>query len=114
MRIKRKEYRGQNGKVLIIGDMLELGSMAKTYHQQLAEVIKLANISKVIAIGDLMKNLYDILPIEMKLKYYTKLPDNLDVILNELAHDDLILIKSSKAIGTHKIIDYIKEQSNVI
>ena len=101
-------------KVLIIGDMLELGSMAKTYHQQLAEVIKLANISKVIAIGDLMKNLYDILPIEMKLKYYTKLPDNLDVILNELAHDDLILIKSSKAIGTHKIIDYIKEQSNVI
>jgi UDP-N-acetylmuramoyl-tripeptide--D-alanyl-D-alanine ligase len=47
-------------KVVILGDMLELGTDSAKYHRDLLEALQSANIYKFIAVGELMKNLYDL------------------------------------------------------
>ena len=66
--IKKEKFK----KYLILGDMLELGSKSKKYHEELSKVINNSNIDKVFIKGKDTIFTYKYLNKEKKGKYFTK------------------------------------------
>ncbi|MGX7349398.1 UDP-N-acetylmuramoyl-tripeptide--D-alanyl-D-alanine ligase [Dolosicoccus paucivorans] len=86
-------------RIVVLGDIRELGAKSKTYHQQLAEWIHPEAIQRVYLFGPEMKVLYEALKDVYSLDtlYYEK--ENHDRLISELQQEirseDMILIKSS-------------------
>jgi UDP-N-acetylmuramoyl-tripeptide--D-alanyl-D-alanine ligase len=94
-------------KVAVLGDMLELGKGAVKYHKELQTTLKDSGIYKFIAVGDLMKHLYD--SVDGIEKHHFKDYDSLNKALPLLIkNDDLILFKSSNGIKLNKVVEYLK------
>jgi UDP-N-acetylmuramoyl-tripeptide--D-alanyl-D-alanine ligase len=86
----------QNGRrIVILGDMLELGPEAPGYHEALAE--HLAGIDGVYCVGPLMRHLYDRLPPGQRLGWHEN-PATLEPveIASLLDDGDVVVVKGSK------------------
>ena len=84
-------------KVLILANMMELGTHEIEYHTSLLPHIIDAGVSKVYTLGNLMYELHKILPNEIAgthFKDYTELESHLKQIINA---DMMILLKGSKS-----------------
>ena len=53
-------------KVLVIGDMMELGKFSEKYHKKIADIINNSNIDVVYAVGNEIKYLWDEIAFEKK------------------------------------------------
>jgi UDP-N-acetylmuramoyl-tripeptide--D-alanyl-D-alanine ligase len=85
-----------NGRrIAILGDMLELGVDAPTYHKALAE--HLPGIDGVYCVGPLMRYLYDLLPAGKGLGWHED-PATLEPreIATLLKSGDVVVVKGSK------------------
>lgn len=97
-------------KILVLGDMLELGEHAVEMHRDLSLDILNSNYSDVYLIGPLMRYLYDIL-----IKTYScehihfyninQIVNLTDDLLSHLRPDDLILLKGSHGIHLEEVVD---------
>ena len=86
-------------KIVIIGDMLELGKKSKYYHQQAAKILNKTNIDKVFCVGSEVRHTYQKLNHSKKgllVKNISFLKEN---IFNLLENNDILLVKSSNRIG---------------
>lgn len=93
----------KTGKVLILGDMLELGVNSIGEHQKIIELLKKSDCKDVFLIGQYFQQ--TIAPV-----YYKKFL-NVDEFLNTTEQyklkDKFILIKGSRGISLEKVIDAI-------
>ncbi len=96
--------------VVILGDMRELGHNEIAEHKNIAQDIIENKIHKVIAIGRLMRYLYDELPESICLEYYIDVNESFASILALLSDGDVVLVKGSNGTKVYKLIDYFKEQ----
>jgi UDP-N-acetylmuramoyl-tripeptide--D-alanyl-D-alanine ligase len=82
-------------RIAILGDMLELGSDAPTYHEKLAK--DLPGIDGIYCVGPLMRHLYDLVPGERALGWHDD-PATLDPrkIAALLRDGDVVVVKGSK------------------
>ncbi len=95
-------------RVAVLGDMLELGEEAETYHCALAKVIEQNQIDKVFLVGILMKKLFESLPAE-KRGLWTETADEMCVQLpSQLQTGDVVLVKASNGMGLKKVINSLK------
>lgn len=94
-------------KLLILADMRELGSKAQAFHEDLKHDIINNNIDKVIAVGELMKHLYNMLPEEKRLLYCNNFEEIIDKIENYIVDNDKILIKGSFGTKIFKLTEYL-------
>jgi UDP-N-acetylmuramoyl-tripeptide--D-alanyl-D-alanine ligase len=82
-------------RIAILGDMLELGSDAPTYHKDLAK--HLPDIDGVYCVGPLMRSLYDLLPANQGLGWHedpaTLKPQTVAALLRD---GDVVVVKGSK------------------
>jgi len=86
-------------KVVILGDMLELGSYAGDEHQKIVDMVRDTSLSKVFLVGELFSQ--------------SSYPDNFRVFRDTISlndylksnplHECLILIKGSRGIGLERI-----------
>ena len=92
-------------RIALLGDMLELGSESIKFHIALLHTIVKYQIDKVYTVGDLMLELYKLLPYEIKgmhFKSSMQLKDNFyDIIQN----NDIILIKGSRGMKMDMILE---------
>lgn len=95
-------------KILILGDILELGKYSKNIHQKLGKKIKKIKNCKLILVGESVKYIY---------KYNKKrsiLCNNNDeikkLILLSNLRDKIILIKGSHGIHLEEITNFIKSE----
>jgi UDP-N-acetylmuramoyl-tripeptide--D-alanyl-D-alanine ligase len=97
-----------NQKVAILGDMLELGDDAQLYHKELAADLNKAGVYKFVAVGPLMKNLFDHVEGVEKLHFpnYESLMNEISTIIKD---QDVVLLKSSHGSNLHKIISYLRD-----
>lgn len=96
-------------KVAILGDMLELGNNTKEHHLNLVTYIKKYNIH-VISIGSLMKNVYELLPAELKLSHYNNVNElTVDQLLPLLHDKDYVLIKGSNRMRLWQVVENLLE-----
>jgi UDP-N-acetylmuramoyl-tripeptide--D-alanyl-D-alanine ligase len=85
----------QGRRIAILGDMLELGADAPTYHTALAT--HLPNIDAIYCVGPLMRHLYDLLPATKRLGWHedpaTLQPQRIAALLHS---GDVVVVKGSK------------------
>ena len=96
--IKKNKFK----KFLILGDMLELGSKSKRYHEDLSKVINNSDIDKVFVKGKQTIFTYKHLN---KNKRGNILQNNEDIDLNlskVISNNDYLMIKGSNATGLNK------------
>lgn len=91
---------GKNKKILVIGDMLELGKIAEAEHLRIAKYLKGGVYKKIFGVGDLAKNItgniYDIKTIFEQLKKYLK-------------PNTYILLKGSRSMHLDIVVDQLLE-----
>jgi len=93
-------------KVVIIGDMKELGDSSANLHAELVPYIIGSGATKIILVGVQVKFINDLLPKKMYIKQF----DNVDVLMPELESiledGEFVLIKGSRSINLQKILEY--------
>ena len=94
----RKKKNNQR-KVLVIGDMLELGIKSKYYHEQSAKMLNKTNIDKVHCVGSMMRYAHQKLNLTKRGLLFRDIRSFKENIFNLLENNDILLVKSSNRIG---------------
>jgi UDP-N-acetylmuramoyl-tripeptide--D-alanyl-D-alanine ligase len=99
-------------KILILGDMLELGDTSIKLHQGLKDVIVKSKIDEVYMIGARMKYLNDKFErTDLIKKYFTNREVLKAYIKNMNFHDSVILVKGSRGMRMEEFVSEIKNKS---
>jgi len=94
-----RKVNAKERKIILIGDMLELGKKTKFYHEKIAFLVNKTNIDKVCCVGPNMLDAYNKL-IEAKRGFFIKNVKYLEEELSKiLKNNDILLVKSSNKIG---------------
>lgn len=90
-------------KVVVLGDMLELGEVAADEHQGIVDLLKDSGLKKVFLVGSNFKN-------TTAPEYFHKV-SNVELLVDEIRSfewkNKFLFIKGSRGIKLEKIIDYI-------
>ena len=90
-------------KILVLGDMFELGKYADKEHQNVVDLIDYKNYKKVYLVGN---NFYKCKTEEIKIEKFRSL-DEMTKSVNFNDFDSMnILIKGSRGIGLEKLVNY--------
>lgn len=95
-------------KILVLGDMLELGKNEIAEHIKLKEsILLLNNIKNVILVGKLMGHLAEELK-DSSVKYFSNYEQAIEYLKNNIKDNDLVFIKGSFGSLVHKISKYLQ------
>lgn len=96
-------------KVVIIGDMRELGPASAAYHAELVPFIVDCGPTKIILVGEQVRIINDLLPKKMYIKQF----DHVDMLMQDLGsilqNGNLILIKGSRGVRLEKVLEYFDQ-----
>lgn len=96
-------YKKQN-KILILGDMLELGRVSRREHDVLLHYILDLNVFEdIYLVGEEFYNLKD----DSKSKWFKEVEELIECIKEKPIQGKTILIKGSRGIQLEKILDYL-------
>ena len=95
-------------KFVVLGDMLELGAMADDLHAGLAEPVLASGAERVYLVGKHMAALAAALPPELVAGHFANVAEAVDVIIDDLAYGDAIMIKGSNGVGLSRLVADIK------
>jgi UDP-N-acetylmuramoyl-tripeptide--D-alanyl-D-alanine ligase len=99
-------------RVMIVGDMRELGGESERLHREVAEKIAVANVQMVIAVGERSKLVTQTIKqrsegvIETHAFATTELARKR--LVSFLRPDDTILVKGSRAMGLEKLVEAVR------
>ena len=91
-------------KIIIIGDMLELGDFNEKYHSDLVNLINKTNIDHVYFCGDYLSSLFGMVSSKKKKKHFRSVKNIQSIDEFELAGGDLIFIKGGNKIGLNNLV----------
>lgn len=100
-------------KVVVLGDILELGEQSETMHRELSSAIDPEAIDELLLYGDQMKVLHERMSgtmSESKLKYFTgeKLP-LVNYLKETIQPEDTVLFKSSFSTGMLEVVSKLSQ-----
>lgn len=90
-------------KVVVLGDMLELGSKSKSEHQKLGGFLASQPLSQVFLYGEAMKDTFSSLT-GSQTKYFKDKDELVMEIKNSLSSDMVIFFKASRAMKLEEVI----------
>jgi len=100
-------------KWLVLGDMLELGTDEKVFHEELAWQITPQDFAGVCLYGNRMKWLYDKMRNQWDANHLVWTENDYDVIADTLkshtSKDSIVLVKGSRGMALENIIDLVNE-----
>lgn len=91
-------------KIVILGDMFELGSEASSEHQNIADYVKSIVLEHSILVGE---NFYDTKTKHDRISYFKSFEDLKNNIENFKLENNLILIKGSRGMALERILDLL-------
>lgn len=107
-------WKSSGDKIFVLGDMLELGSDALNYHQQLGEYAARRNIQAVYAVGQYAKHVVTgakaSLSSRITAHAYQNKEDLTDRLQQVLQPGDVILVKGSRGMRMESIVETLKTQ----
>jgi UDP-N-acetylmuramoyl-tripeptide--D-alanyl-D-alanine ligase len=95
-------------KIVVLGDMLELGETADALHAGLADAVTASGASRVHLVGRHMAALAAALPPGLVASQSAHVDDALDVIVDDLAYGDAVMIKGSNGVGLGRVVSAIE------
>ncbi|CAM9286978.1 unnamed protein product, partial [Ectocarpus sp. 12 AP-2014] len=96
---------GDGRKIMVLGDMLELGERSKHYHDALLESINSSQVDKVYLVGGAVGDLWSKLNPEIRGAALTKYNQVFPLLRRDMKDGDTILMKSSNSIGLTKLVN---------
>ena len=87
-----------NQKILVIGDMLELGEFSYEYHKKIIPIVIQAQPRVVITVGKISEIISKNLPKNIKTFHFKKVIYVYNKLIKEIKHNDLVMIKGSNSI----------------
>ena len=97
-------------KILILGDMLELGKFSEEFHIKIAKFINKTNINLVFCSGKRMKYLWDNLSNDKKGAFAQKPEELIKQLNKKINNEDILLIKGSSKSKIKIILSYLNEE----
>lgn len=97
--------RRKGRRILVLGDMLELGPDEVAYHEQLADPIARAGVDRVHVMGPLMGRLWECLPVPLRGERCETREEVRAAVQDDAENGDVILFKGSHA---NKLWDVVK------
>lgn len=98
-------------KIVVLGDMLELGPDAEKEHAALAPALREADIHIIVTVGKYMRSLHEaLLQDGFSRKQVLWLPDPMtavEAVMNIVRSEDLILIKGSQGLRMEKVTEQL-------
>jgi UDP-N-acetylmuramyl pentapeptide synthase len=102
-------------KIMLLGDMLELGENTQDYHADLATVVTEQNPHLLLLCGPKMRHLATQLGTQSACQVVSL--EDAEAALNQLpvllSDGDLVLVKSSHGTGLHKVVAELRRGSGV-
>ena len=95
-------------RLLVLGDMRELGPTASALHAELAPAILAAKVSLVFCCGEMMRNLYDALPQALRGGYVPDSASLAPLVAQVIRADDVVTVKGSNSLKLSLVIDALK------
>ena len=97
-------------KLILLGDMLELGKNSKKLHKKLSIIINRSDIDKVFVYGQDIKETFNFLSTNKKGKVFNNLREAHDHFNKIIRNNDLLMIKGSNATGLNQFSKNIKKE----
>jgi UDP-N-acetylmuramoyl-tripeptide--D-alanyl-D-alanine ligase len=97
-------------KVLVLGDMLELGNESQALHRALKDAVLESGADRVYLVGPSMAALADALPSQGVAAHAQSVDDIAETVLDQLAYGDAIMIKGSNGMRLSKLVKTIRER----
>lgn len=97
-------------RILVLGDMLELGKQESELHASVAQAIHADKIDEVYLFGDLISSLRDALQGKIKVNYFNskQQSDMIEQLQTDIKPDDIVLLKASNGMHLDKVMDALK------
>ena len=99
------EVQGDGRRVLVIGDMLELGPGAARRHAELVDAVRDADVERVHACGPLSRHLYEALPSGRRGAWAATSAELTDAVVADVRSGDAVLVKGSLGMAMRPIVD---------
>ncbi|MDO8262596.1 MAG: UDP-N-acetylmuramoyl-tripeptide--D-alanyl-D-alanine ligase [Gallionella sp.] len=92
-------------RVLVLGDMGELGDNAAAFHAEIGSEARRAGIEKLYALGALSANA--VREFGSGARHFERIEDLLDALENELDADTTVLVKGSRFMKMERVVEYL-------
>ena len=93
--------------------MFELGKDELAMHADLAGPLEVANVARVIMVGECMRALRGALPIPMRGAWAESAEAALSALLNEIEDGDVVLVKGSNGVGLSRLVAAMKTKGTL-
>lgn len=97
-------------KMLILGDMLELGPQSRSLHSSLAPAVAASGAERVYLVGSSMAALAAALGPTLVAAHTQTAGEMAKIVLGDLAYGDAVMIKGSNGVGLAGIVEQIRKQ----
>ncbi len=97
-------------KILILGDMLELGKHSIKQHKLISKIVNKSKINQVYVIGKYIKETFKGLKPDKRGKILNNNFDIIDLINKNLNNNDYLMIKGSNSTGLNRITANLKKR----
>lgn len=97
-------------KVLVLGDMLELGEQGPGLHRSLKTAVLATGASHIFLVGKAIEPLADDLDETLVAGRARRIEDLMEPILSSLAFGDAVMIKGSKGVRLASLVEQIKQR----
>jgi UDP-N-acetylmuramoyl-tripeptide--D-alanyl-D-alanine ligase len=97
-------------KVLVLGDMLELGEQGAQLHRSLKDAVLATGASRVFLVGRAIEPLADDLDAALVAGRARRIEDLMEPILSSLAFGDAVMVKGSKGVRLASLVEQIKQR----
>jgi UDP-N-acetylmuramoyl-tripeptide--D-alanyl-D-alanine ligase len=104
---------GGGRKIVVLGDMLELGDLGPAYHLELQPLLEAQNIDKVFACGPLMEALYSNLSPSQQGAWSLIAPNLWHPLQDTLQDGDAVMLKGSNSLGLGGLVEKILETKKI-
>jgi UDP-N-acetylmuramoyl-tripeptide--D-alanyl-D-alanine ligase len=96
-------------RIVVLGDMLELGNGSRSMHEGLAAPIEEAEVDMVFACGPHMAALFEALPPARQGIWEERSADLIDCLLAEIQPGDVIMVKGSLGSKMGLVVEALKK-----
>ena len=92
----------ESNKIIILGDMLELGAFSKMYHKKINSILKNISNSKILTVGNYTKYIYS--------KHFKCNNDLINYLKEIDLRGNYIYVKGSNSMHLDEIVNYLKSK----
>jgi UDP-N-acetylmuramoyl-tripeptide--D-alanyl-D-alanine ligase len=98
-------------RVVVLGDMLELGDASERLHRELAEPLVAAKVDRAFLVGEAMAALHRALPERMRGGLWRSAEGSISTLFRFLEPGDVVTVKGSRAVRVSELVECLQARS---